>query len=250
MNNEFLLQLSPEDQTISDVLQSSAQSIQVNPHFQSSLEARLKGAHPGNNQPEKRGLHIKIIPAIGWAILAIGAFLILNWALRALVPNHQPAAGKTAIPTVATEQAAIPNVVSAATPVPTSAEYDWRGTKLYLNADIARYSRAGKRLPGPTRTTSHSGFSARIGRTIRNEREYIRDALRNRQQRHAQLPGRRWEPAFASPLEPVLFVLSRLRPLDSQQHIRTNPGSSHCRGNDWRFPKLPRIRLCLQSGTL
>ena len=134
MNNEFLLQLSPEDQTVSDVLQSSAQSIQVNPHFQSSLEARLKGAHPGNNQPEKRGLHIKIIPAIGWAILAIGAFLILNWALRALVPNHQPAAGKTAIPTVATEQAAIPNVVSAATPVPTGAEYDWRGTKLYLNA--------------------------------------------------------------------------------------------------------------------
>ena len=78
MNDEFLSQVSPEDQAVSDILQSSAQSIQVNSHFQSNLEARLKDAHSKHGQPEKRGLHIKIIPAIGWAILAIGAFLILN----------------------------------------------------------------------------------------------------------------------------------------------------------------------------
>ena len=41
MNDEFLLQLSPEDQAVSDVLQASAQSLQVNSHFQSSLEARM-----------------------------------------------------------------------------------------------------------------------------------------------------------------------------------------------------------------
>jgi murein DD-endopeptidase MepM/ murein hydrolase activator NlpD len=136
MNNEILGQLSPEDQTVLDVLQASAQSIQVNSHFQSSLEARLKQAHPENNQSEKRGLHIRIIPAIGWALLAIGAFLVLNWALRALVPNRQPAAGNTVVPTIATEQTAIPNAVSAATPVPSGDEYDWRGTKLYLDAAL------------------------------------------------------------------------------------------------------------------
>jgi LysM repeat protein len=136
MNNEFLGQLSPEDQTVSDVLQSSAQSLQINSHFQSNLEARLKGAHLENNQSEKQGLHIRIIPAIGWAILAIGAFLVLNWALRALVPNRQPAAGNTAVPTIATQQTAIPNAVSAATPAPSGDEYDWRGIKLYLNAAL------------------------------------------------------------------------------------------------------------------
>jgi LysM repeat protein len=136
MNNDFLGQLSPEDQTVSDVLQSSTQSIQVNSHFQSSLEARLKGAHLENSQSEKQGLHIRIIPAIGWAILAIGAFLVLNWALRALVPNRQPAAGNTAVPTIATKQTATPNAISPATPAPSGNEYDWRGTKLYLNAAL------------------------------------------------------------------------------------------------------------------
>jgi LysM repeat protein len=99
MNKEFLSQLSPEDQSVSEVMQSQAQSIRVNPQFQSNLEARLKQAHPENKQPE-RSTGIKILPAIGWAILAIGAFLILNWAVSSLVPDRQPAANGTPDPEI------------------------------------------------------------------------------------------------------------------------------------------------------
>ena len=134
MNDEFLRQLPPEDQSVSEILGSKAQSIQVNPQFQSNLEARLKQAHPANKQPEQ-GWQIKILPAIGWAILAIGAFLILNWAVRSLVPSRQPAAGETAIPT-STEQAFFSNPVSEATPLPLGEEYDWRGTTLYLGTQL------------------------------------------------------------------------------------------------------------------
>src|SRR3990172_6245215 len=94
MNDTFFRQLSPEDQVVSDALQSGAQSIQVNPLFQLSLEASLKQAHPANKQPAQ-GSQIKILLAIGWAILAIGAFVILNWAVRSLVPSRQPAANGT-----------------------------------------------------------------------------------------------------------------------------------------------------------
>jgi LysM repeat protein len=134
MNKEFLNQLPAEDQPVSDILQSKAQSIQVNPQFQTNLEARLKQAHPANKQPGQ-GLQIKILPAIGWAILAIGAFLILNWAVRSLVPSRQPAAGETAIPT-STEQTFFSNPVSEATPLSLGEEYDWRGTTLYLGTQL------------------------------------------------------------------------------------------------------------------
>lgn len=130
--NKFLSQLTPEDQTVSDILQSNAQSIQVTPQFQSNLEARLKQAHPANKQPSQDS-RIKILPAIGWAILAISAFLVLNWAIRALIPNLQPAAGETAIPT-ATEVSSFPNPAIEATPLPAGNGYDWRGMTLYLDA--------------------------------------------------------------------------------------------------------------------
>ncbi len=183
MNDEFLPQVSPEDQTVSDVLQSSAQSIQVNSHFQSNLEARLKEAHPEHGQPKKRGLHIRIIPAIGWAILAIGAFLVLNWTPRALVPNRQPAAGKTAFPTIATEQTAIPNAVSAATPAPSGDEYDWRGTKLYLNAVLPDTPEQTSIFLAQPEQPATLDSVRTLGRTIRNEWECIRNTFRNEQQR-------------------------------------------------------------------
>ena len=129
---KFLSQLPPEDQTVSDILQSNAQSIQVTPQFQSNLEARLKQAHLENKQPSQDS-RIKILPAIGWAILAIGAFLVLNWAIRGLIPNLQPAAGETAIPT-STEVSSFPDPAIEATPLPAGDGYDWRGMTLYLDA--------------------------------------------------------------------------------------------------------------------
>jgi LysM repeat protein len=135
MNKEFLGQLPPQDRTVSDVLEAQSNSIQVNPQFQSNLEARLKQAHSANKQPGK-GVRTRILPAIGWAILIIGAILLLNWAVRSLAPDLQPAAGKTAVPTVTTVQTIMPSNESAATPIPPADGYDWRGTTLYLGAAL------------------------------------------------------------------------------------------------------------------
>ncbi|MBN1449659.1 MAG: LysM peptidoglycan-binding domain-containing protein [Anaerolineales bacterium] len=135
MNDELLRQLPPEDQSVSDLLQSGAGSIQVNPLFQSSLEASLKQAHPENKQPEQSS-QFKIIPAIGWAILVIGAVLILNWAVRSLAPNYQPAAGETGVPTISPVQPPVPNPESEATPVPPGDGYERHGTTLYLSAAL------------------------------------------------------------------------------------------------------------------
>ena len=97
MTNDFLHQLPHEDQSVSDILSSKAQSIRVNPQFQADLEARLKEAHPENKQPQQ-GFRFKILPTVGWAVVAIAAFLILNWAVRSLVPDMQPAADGTPLP--------------------------------------------------------------------------------------------------------------------------------------------------------
>jgi WD40 repeat protein len=94
MNDEFLSEISPEDRAMSDALQSGAQALQVNTDFQSRLETSLKQAHPANKGVEE-STRIRILPAIGWAIVALGALLILNWAVRSLVPNMQPAANGT-----------------------------------------------------------------------------------------------------------------------------------------------------------
>ncbi len=139
MNNPVFNQLPPEDQRISDALQSKAQSIRINPQFESILEARLKQAHRAIEPPAPK---FKILPALGWAILAIGAFLVLNWAVRSLAPAPQPAANGTPnrdVPfesTLAAETSAAPEppIESEATPTSNGTEYDWRGIKLYLNA--------------------------------------------------------------------------------------------------------------------
>jgi Tol biopolymer transport system component/LysM repeat protein len=93
MNNEFLRQLPAEDQAMSDFLQSNVESIQVDPLFHTKLESQLK--HSQNSHERSKGLRIKILTALGWAIVIIGAFLLLNWAVRSLVPNRQPAANGT-----------------------------------------------------------------------------------------------------------------------------------------------------------
>jgi hypothetical protein len=77
MNDEFLSEISPEDRAMSDALQSGAQALQVNTDFQSRLETSLKQAHPANKGVEE-STRIRILPAIGWAIVALGALLILK----------------------------------------------------------------------------------------------------------------------------------------------------------------------------
>ena len=142
MNDESLRQLSPEDQNLSETLQSGAESVQINPHFQTNLESQLKQSHPANKQP--KGARIKILPALGWAIVIIGAFLILDWAVRSLAPAPQPAADGTPNPNVqfestpTAETSAAPElpIESETTPTPSGTEYAWRGTKLYLDAPL------------------------------------------------------------------------------------------------------------------
>lgn len=94
MNNELLSQLSPEDQVVSEALQSKAQSIQIDTLFQASLEAQLKQAHT-NQTLSAQGPRFKLLPALGWAIVAIGALFLLNWTVRSLAPDLQPAAHGT-----------------------------------------------------------------------------------------------------------------------------------------------------------
>ena len=134
MNKDFLNQIPAEEQPVAKKLQSLAEDIQVNPSFRAKLETQLQETHNGKTI-SIRGWQTKILPSLGWAILIVGAVLLLNWALRSLAPEPVPATNGTPNLSQPTESHPAP-VIEDATPTPTGIEYDWRGMKLYLDASM------------------------------------------------------------------------------------------------------------------
>jgi WD40 repeat protein len=71
--------------------------MQVSPAFQWELETQLMDSAKAKTRPGQ-GWQSKIIPTVGWAILALCAVFLLNWTIRSLAPNLPPAVGGTSIP--------------------------------------------------------------------------------------------------------------------------------------------------------
>ena len=134
MNKEFLSQIPSDEQPVAHKLLSLAEDIQVSPAFQTKLETQLRETHNEAHKPI-HNWQTKILPSLGWAILIVGAVLLLNWALRSLVPKPIPAANGTPNPSLPTESHPAP-VIEESVPTPSGTEYDWRGIKLYLNAAL------------------------------------------------------------------------------------------------------------------
>ena len=134
MNNDFLNHIPADEQPVAKKLQSIAEDIQASPVFQANLESQLRETYNEKVKPT-RGWQTKILPSLGWAILIIGAVVLLNWAIRSLMPRQVPAANGTPGPGLPTESAPAP-VIEETVPTPTGIEYDWRGIKLYLDSPM------------------------------------------------------------------------------------------------------------------
>src|SRR5262245_20865638 len=98
MNKEILNQIPTEDQPIASRLQAAAEDMQLSPTFQWELETQLMEKHKKNSRPPQ-GWFGKIATPVGWAILAIGAVVLLSWTIRSLVPNLSAASADKATPT-------------------------------------------------------------------------------------------------------------------------------------------------------
>lgn len=94
MNKDLLNQLPADELPIASKLDSMVEDIQPSPRFQKELEDRLMDTAKRKMQSE-RPWHSKIIPSLGWAILALCAAFLLNWAIRSLAPDLTPATGET-----------------------------------------------------------------------------------------------------------------------------------------------------------
>lgn len=89
MNKDLLEQIPAEEQPIASKLNSLIDEMQLSPAFQWELETQLMDKAK-TTQPVQSWFSKIMIP-VGWAVLAIGAILFLNWTIRSLVPNLPPA---------------------------------------------------------------------------------------------------------------------------------------------------------------
>ena len=99
MNKDLLEQIPADEQPLASKLNSLVEDMQISPAFQWKLETQLMDSAKAKTQPGK-GWQSKIIPAVGWAILALCAVFLLNWTIRSLAPDLPPAAGGTSIPEI------------------------------------------------------------------------------------------------------------------------------------------------------
>ncbi|HEX5840746.1 MAG TPA: hypothetical protein VFY26_23110 [Anaerolineales bacterium] len=102
MNKDLIHQLPADEQPVASKLGSVAEDMQLSPSFQSDLETQLMEKAKTQSQPVS-GWFTKIMPAIGWAVLAVGAVFLLNWTIRSMAPDLPPAAGETSLPVASFE---------------------------------------------------------------------------------------------------------------------------------------------------
>lgn len=93
MNRDLLNQLPADEQPVASKLASVVEDMQLSPDFQWELETQLMDTAKKKTQP-RQGWYSKILPSLGWAVLAICAVFLLDWTIRSLASN----------PPVATEE--------------------------------------------------------------------------------------------------------------------------------------------------
>ncbi|HXD10670.1 MAG TPA: hypothetical protein VN653_11455 [Anaerolineales bacterium] len=102
MNKDFLNQIPPEEQPIASTLFSVGEAMQVSPAFDWELETRLMNAAKKKSQPV-HGWTTKIIPALGWALLAISAIYLISSTISSLGANQPAAATEASNPVISFE---------------------------------------------------------------------------------------------------------------------------------------------------
>jgi WD40 repeat protein len=98
MNKELLDQLAPDEQSAALQLSSAAEEMHLSPDFQWKLETELMDAYTSNKAGKRSSSFMRFLVPVGWAILAVCGVLLLNWALRTLLPEVQVATGATPTP--------------------------------------------------------------------------------------------------------------------------------------------------------
>lgn len=76
-----------DEADVARALREAAQDIQMSASFERQLEDRLIASHKAAVKPA-RGLGSRLIPSVGWALLAAVALILLNTALPAMVPGR------------------------------------------------------------------------------------------------------------------------------------------------------------------
>jgi LysM repeat protein len=136
MNEQLPNDLKTEDEKIAQRLSQVAEQIHANAPFATELEARLRNAHrPKMSWLGSAFRHVS--PVLRWATLMIALTILLSWSIKTLVPAPQPATNNTPVvsETPSPTEEIVP--VRTASPIPSiDGSYDWRGTKLYVNAPI------------------------------------------------------------------------------------------------------------------
>lgn len=130
MNKEYLDQMLPEDHHMANLLDATAQSIQVDPAFQNDLEVKMKSTFTAKSKRDR--FKVKLLPALGWTLAAIGFIFLLNWAIRSFTSVPEPAANTTPIPQVVPPTEAVSTGESTPVPVSDSDIYERNGNPLYL----------------------------------------------------------------------------------------------------------------------
>jgi Tol biopolymer transport system component len=102
MTKDLIPQFPADEQPVASKLSSVAEDMQLSPSFQSDLETQLMEKAKTKSRPVS-GWFTKILPAIGWGALAVGAIFLMNWTIRSMAPPLPPAAGDTSLPAASFE---------------------------------------------------------------------------------------------------------------------------------------------------
>ncbi|MGE5250058.1 MAG: hypothetical protein ACM3QS_07560, partial [Bacteroidota bacterium] len=125
--------LPPEDGAAFKKLQELAESIHPRPEFESRLEQGLRRAH----RPESRlaSLWHDIFQFASWAAATLLLALFLNWLIQSGRPVRIPAVRATRTPA---PESTTPDLRATpqSSPEPQGTGLEWRGTKLYINAEL------------------------------------------------------------------------------------------------------------------
>ena len=102
MNKDLLNQLPADEQPLASKLDSIAEDMELSPSFEWELETQLIDMAKTKTQLVQ-GWHAKIIPTLGWAVVALFVLFLLNWTMQSLVPNLPGAEGGTTVPEISFE---------------------------------------------------------------------------------------------------------------------------------------------------
>jgi len=94
MNKEILDQLTADEQPAAAKLNSISENMKVPQAFQWTLESQLMDAYHNESQPAKSPFAKFFLP-LGWAVIAVVGFVLLNWTIRSLAPSEQITAGSS-----------------------------------------------------------------------------------------------------------------------------------------------------------